>query len=222
MISIFLADDHDIVRQGLISLLSSQGDMHIVGETHSGQQVLGLLQQLKPDILVLDLSMPDLSGLELIRQVGESFPQIKIIVYSMYSETPYVMQAFQDGACGYVTKDVAPTELVRTIRAAIAGQQTIAGAIIDQAILEKVQRGEMEERTFDLTPRQREVTIHWALGRSSTETAQAMQIQPRTVEKHRENIRKRLGVRTRSAVQQYAIRQGLVVIAPEDGLPRPS
>ena len=222
MISIFLADDHDIVRQGLISLLNSQGDMHVVGDTRYGQQVLGLLQQFKPDVLVLDLSMPDLSGLELIRQVGESFPQIKIIVYSMYAETPYVMQAFQDGANGYVTKDVAPTELVRTIRAAIAGQQTIAGAIIDQAILEEVQRGEMEERTFSLTPRQREVTIHWALGRSSTETAQAMQVQPRTVEKHRENIRKRLGVRTRSAVLQYAIRQGLVVIAAEDGIPRPS
>ena len=222
MISIFLADDHDIVRQGLISLLNSQGDMHVVGDTRYGQQVLGLLQQFKPDVLVLDLSMPDLSGLELIRQVGESFPQIKIIVYSMYAETPYVMQAFQDGANGYVTKDVAPTELVRTIRAAIAGQQTIAGAIIDQAILEEVQRGEMEERTFSLTPRQREVTIYWALGRSSTETAQAMQVQPRTVEKHRENIRKRLGVRTRSAVLQYAIRQGLVVIAAEDGIPRPS
>ena len=223
MIRIILADDHDIVRQGLISLLDSPADMLVVGETSYGQQVLGLLQKLKPDVVVLDLKMPDLSGLELIRQVRKSFPQIKIIVYSMYSQAPYVMQAFQNGACGYVTKDVAPTELVRAIRAAIAGQQTIAGGNFDQeAILEEIRCREVPQSTVKLTPRQREATIHWALGHSTIETAQAMQVQPRTIEKHRENIRKRLGARTQAEMLQYAVKQGLVIIAPEDGLPRPN
>jgi DNA-binding NarL/FixJ family response regulator len=220
MIRIFLADDHDIVRQGLISLLDSQTDMHIVGETRYGQQVLGLLQQLRPDVLVLDLKMPDLSGLELIRQVRESFPQIKIIIYSMYSEAPYVVRALQAGACSYVTKDVAPAELVQAIRAAITGQQTIAGGDFDpEAILEEILCGEVSPPPITLTPRQREAAIHWALGHSTLETAQAMQVQPRTVEKHRENIRKRLGVRTQVEVLRYAMREGLVIIASENGLP---
>ena len=223
MIKVFLADDHDIVRQGLISLLDSQVNMHVVGETRYGQQVLGLLQQLKPDVVVLDLKMPDLPGLELIRQVQESFPQIKVIVYSMYSEAPYVVRAFQSGACGYVTKDVAPTELVRTIHAAIAGQQTIAGRDFDQeAILEEIRRNEVPQSTIALTPRQREVTIHWALGHSTIDTAQAMQVQPRTVEKHKENVRKRLGVRTQAEVLQYAMKQGLVIITLESETPQPN
>ena len=223
MIKVFLADDHDIVRQGLISLLDSPADMRVVGETRYGQQVLGLLQQLKPDVLVLDLKMPDLPGLELIRQVRESFPQIKIIVYSMYSATPYVVRALQDGACGYVTKDVVPTELVRAIRAAIAGQQTIVGGEFDtESILEEIRCHEVPKPIIALTPRQREAAIHWALGHSTNKTAQAMQVGPRTVEKHREHIRKRLVIKTQAEVLQYAVRDGLVVIDPEDGLPRPN
>lgn len=223
MIRILLADDHDIVRQGLLSLLNSQADMYVVGETRYGRQVMGLAQKLGPDIVVLDLSMPDLPGLELIRQVRETLPLIKIIVYSMHSESPRMVRSLLAGASGYVTKDVAPTELVRAIRSAIAGKQTIAGGNIDQeVIVDELRRGEAETGTGHLTPRQREVTIHWALGHSAAETAQAMQVQPRTVEKHRENIRKRLSVRTRSTVLQYALKQGLVMISPEDGLPRPN
>ncbi len=223
MIKVFLADDHDIVRQGLILLLNSEVDMYVVGETRYGQEVMGLARKLRPDILVLDLSMPDLPGLELIRQVRETLPLTKIIVYSMHSESPYVVRALQAGASGYVTKDVTPTELVRAIRAAIAGEQIIAGGNIEQEIIiEELRRGKAQTGTSQLTPRQREVTIHWALGHSAIDTAQAIQVQPRTVEKHRENIRNRLGVRTRSTVLQYALKQGLVVISPEDGLPRPN
>jgi DNA-binding NarL/FixJ family response regulator len=220
VIKIFLADDHDIVRRGLISLLDAQADMHIVGETRYGQRVLGLLQQLRPDVLVLDLKMPDMPGLELIRQVRETFPLVKIIIYSMYSETPYVVRALQFGACGYVTKDVPPTELVRAIRTVIAGQRTIAGRDLDQeAIFEEVRCHETPQTTIKLTPRQREAAIHWALGHSTIETAQAMHVQPRTVEKHKENIKKRLGIRTQAEVLQYAISQGLVILSSEDGLP---
>jgi len=223
MIRIFLADDHDIVRQGLISLLDSPADMLVVGETRYGQQVLGLLQQLKPDVLVLDLKMPDLPGLELIRQARESFPQIKIIVYSMYSQAPYVVRAFQAGACSYVTKDVVPTELVRAIRAAIDGQQTVVGCEFDQeTILEEIRYREVPQPAIKLTPRQRETAIHWVLGKSTKKIAEAMQIGPRTVEKHKEDIKKRLGIKTQAQVLQYAVRDGLVVIDPEDGLPRPN
>lgn len=223
MIRILLADDHDIVRQGLLSLLNSQADMYVVGETRYGQQVMGLAQKLDPDVVVLDLSMPDLPGLELIRQVRETLPLMKIIVYSMHSESPYMVRSLLAGASGYITKDVAPTELVRAIRSAIAGGYSIAGGNIDQeTIVEELRRDATEAEPDQLTPRQREVTIHWALGHSTIDTAQAMQVQPRTVEKHRENIRKRLGVRTRSTVLQYALKQGLVVISPEDGLPRPN
>jgi len=221
MIRILLADDHDIVRQGLLSLLNSQADMYVVGETRYGQQVMGLAQKLDPDVVVLDLSMPDLPGLELIRQVRETLPLMKIIVYSMHSESPRIVRSLLTGASGYVTKDVPPTELVRAIRSAIAGQYSISGANIDQeTIVEELRRDAADSGSDHLTPRQREVTIHWALGHSTIDTAQAMRVQPRTVEKHRENIRKRLGVRTRSTVLQYALKQGLVVISPEDGLPR--
>lgn len=222
MIRVFLADDHDIVRQGLISLLDAQADMHVVGETRYGQHVVGLLQQLRPDVLVLDLKMPDLPGLEIIRQVRAASPRIKIVIYTMYSEAPYVVQAFLDGACGYVTKDVAPSELVQALRAAIAGQQTIAGANLDQeTVFEEIRRCESSQAVPKLTPRQREAAIHWALGHSTIESAQAMHVQPRTVEKHKEHIRKRLGVRTQIEVLRYAIGQGLVVLSSENDLSRP-
>ncbi|HEY54606.1 MAG TPA: response regulator transcription factor [Caldilineae bacterium] len=220
MIRIFLADDHDIVRHGLISLFDAQADMHVVGETRYGQQVLRRLRQLKPDVLVLDLKMPDLPGLELIRQVREIFSPIKIIVYSMYSETPYVARALRAGACGYVTKDVSPSELVRAVRTAIDGQQTIVGGDLDQeSILEDIRCTEAPQSPATLTPRQRETAIYWALGHTTIEIAQAMHVQPRTVEKHKEHIRKRLGLRTQVEVLQYAMREGLVIIVPENGLP---
>ncbi|MCP4165197.1 MAG: response regulator transcription factor [Chloroflexi bacterium] len=223
MIKIALADDHDIVWRGLSSLFDAEPNMVVVGEAREGQSVPLLIQNAKPDVLIIDLNLPDLPGLEIIRRVRSHTPYVKIVVYSMYSELPYITGAFKGGATAYVSKDVAPKFLVNAVRASIENKRTVFTAEIEADVVWQTlnQMAGIESPT-DLTSRQREVLVHWAQGDSTKETAVALGIQPRTVEKHRENIRKRLHLRNQADASLYAIRQGLVVVETEPGTNPPT
>jgi DNA-binding NarL/FixJ family response regulator len=212
MVTVLLADDHHVVRRGIRALLEAEADIKVTGEAGTGVEAVQLVQQLKPDVLVVDLMLADMSGLLVIRQTRKKSPKTGAVVLSMYGNDCYVVEALQAGAKSYVLKDCPPEELLRAVREVAAGHRYLAPPLSDRAIEAYLVRS--EESKLDpydmLTSREREVLILAAQGMTGSQTAERLCISPRTVESHRSRLMQKLGLRNRAELIHYAVRQGLV------------
>ncbi len=213
MISVVLADDHQVVRQGFRSLLEDENDISVLGEAGNGSEALKLVRELKPDVLVLDLVMGTVSGIEVTREVCSRYPSTGVLILSMHSNEAYVIEALRAGARAYVLKDASAAELVTAIRKVVAGQRYLSSALSERAIEAYTTR--IEQTSLDpydtLTSRERQILHLVAEGRTSTEIAERMQISARTVETHRTNMMRKLNVRSKVELVRYALQRGIVL-----------
>lgn len=213
-VKVFLADDHPIVLQGLRRLLESKAEFQVVGETGDGLEVYNLVDRYRPDVLIVDLMMPGLNGLEVTRQVCKRFEGLRVIILSMHKEDDYVIQALRNGAKGYVIKDTGPSELVVAIHQVMKGETYLSPAI-DERIRVQLDNhpGEPLEDPYEqLTSREREVLQLVAEGYTGKEIGDRLTISPRTVEQHRANIMRKLGLANQREIVRYALRKGILAI----------
>jgi DNA-binding NarL/FixJ family response regulator len=214
MIRVLLADDHTIVRQGVRLCLEAMGDIEVVAEAEDGQMAVQMAGQLRPDVAVIDLTMPRLSGVEAIRQIKRDVPQTEVVVLSVHDSEAYVVQALRAGAAGYVLKRNAATELAAAIRAARAGQAylhpTVARRVIDDYLSRIRSAEDVAEPHERLTPREREVLQLAAEGHTTRAIAGLLCLSTKTVEHHRANVMTKLGLHGQTELVKYAIRAGLV------------
>jgi DNA-binding NarL/FixJ family response regulator len=211
-LTLMLADDHQIVRQGLKVLLKTEPDLQLVGEASDGLEAVRLAERLQPQVLVLDLMMPGLNGLEVARQVARRSPRTCIVILSMHSDEAYVVEALRAGAHAYVLKESGAEELVRAIRAVAAGERYFSPPLSEPALgayLQKVESTPVD-RYETLTSREREVLQLTVEGHSSTEIARRLFISSRTVESHRANLMRKLAVRNQKELIRYAMQRGIL------------
>jgi two-component system response regulator NreC len=211
-ISIILADDHPVVRRGMQALLESEPGFLIVGVAADGLETVRLTERVKPDVLVLDLMMPGLSGLEALRILRERCPRTRIVILSMYSSSAFVAQALQSGATGYVLKGCTEENLVRSVKEAAVGRRFLSPPVTEIAINAYIEHSKTAQ--FDphdtLTPRQREVLQLAAEGKTNAEIAAHLKISPRTVENHRSTLMQRLGLQNQTELIRHAMRHGMI------------
>jgi two-component system, NarL family, nitrate/nitrite response regulator NarL len=212
-IRVLIADDHAVVREGIRHVLSSDIGFEVIGEAANGAEAVVLAESLRPDVVVLDLSMPELSGLEAAAQIRERVPDACILVLSIHDHEEYVLQSVRAGAQGYLRKDSSPAELRGAIRALYDGgsffsapvARTLSSALRNERV-ETEQRG----RIADLTAREREVLVQIARGGTNKEIASRFGISVRTVESHREALMRKLGLRGVASLTKFAIDAGLL------------
>ena len=214
--TILLADDHQIVREGFKMLLAAEADFRIVGETGDGLEAARLTEQLQPEVVVTDLMMPSLRGLELVRLLKQRAPETKIIILSMHSNEPFVLDALRNGASAYVLKDSSAADLVRAVREVIAGRRYLSPPLSQPAIEAYLQKSAKKSTPTDpidlLTSRELEVLKLAAEGYTSGEIAGRLYISPRTVEIHRGNVLHKLGLRSQSELIHFAYRKGILKV----------
>jgi len=212
VITIVLADDHQIVRQGIRALLEKQPDFKVVGEAEDGLQAVHLVQSLKPHMLVLDLMMPGINGMEVTRQLKDISPQTRIIILSMYGNEAYVLEALRSGAAGYVLKGSSSDDLLHAAHEVMAGRRYLSPPLSDEALEAYIQttKSTAIDLYDTLTTREREVLHMAAEGLSSAEIADRLSISPRTVEIHRANMMRKLGLRNQTELVRYALQRGIL------------
>lgn len=208
---VVLADDHSLVRAGIRALLASISDVEIVGEASNGAQVLDLLKTSPPDILLTDIAMEGMSGLEAAARVAKEFPDVRVIILSMYANEEYVCQAIQAGAAGYLLKDAEPDELERALRVVAAGGTYLTPAVSKHVIADYMRRVSGDKAPPEpLTPRQREILRLIAEGKATKEIAAILGISTKTVETHRAQLMERLDIHEVAGLVRYALRAGIV------------
>lgn len=210
--TIVLAEDHVVVRQGIRLLLEQEQDFKLVGEASDGLEAVELVEKHKPRVLILDLMIPRLHGLEVAKQVHHSHPETKIVILSMHADEPYVMEALRNGASGYVLKDASVDELVAAIRQVLSGRRYLSPVLAERAITGYVVHpGETAVDIYDsLTNRERLVLQLAAEGFSNPEIAKKLFISPRTAETHRANLMRKLGLSSQTDLVRFAIRKGII------------
>jgi DNA-binding NarL/FixJ family response regulator len=209
-IRILLADDHQIVRDGLRALLEKEQRLEVVGEAKEGRTAVRLAAMLKPSVVLIDVSMPDLNGIEATRQIMAALPTVKVIALSMHSDKRYVGEMLKAGAVGYLLKDLAFEEVTRAINAVLDGQVYLSRGVVG-VVVEDYVRHLTEAGTGDtvLTPREREILQLVAEGQSTKEMAAALHVSIKTVETHRRQIMEKLDIHSVAELTKYAVRHGL-------------
>jgi two-component system, NarL family, response regulator NreC len=212
MITVVLADDHPVVRQGLRAILSLQPDYQVVGEAGNGIEALSLVEHLRPDVLVVDLMMPGLGGLEVVRQVAQRHPATRSVVLSMHSNEAYVLEALSNGAIGYVLKDSSTSDLLQAVTSASKGERFLSAPLNQKAIeayARMAESGSLDP--YDtLSAREREVFQLMSDGCSSSQIAERLVISKRTADTHREHILNKLDLHGQTQVVRYALRRGII------------
>jgi two-component system, NarL family, response regulator NreC len=213
-VTILLADDHPFVRRGVRNLLEAEADFSVVGEAEDGLQAVQMAEKLRPDILIVDILMPNLNGLEVLKQVSHRSPNTRKIVLSMHSADPYVVEAFRSGASGYILKDGAPDELIYAIRHVLLDYKYLSPKLPDRLIAALTESpGNAEQDKYEtLTNREREIFQMTAEGRTSQEIGDKLMISPRTVEVHRSNLTSKLGIKNQVDLIRIAIKRGILPI----------
>jgi DNA-binding NarL/FixJ family response regulator len=219
-IRILLAEDHTLVRAGIRALLQECGSVKVVGETGQGDEVLRLVKKERPDIVLMDVAMPGLNGIEATARIKKECPDTKVIILSMYANEEYVLQALRDGASGYLLKDAGPAELELAIKSVVRGDTYLSPPISRQVITDyiarfqkKTDRNDPNRGAFDiLTSRQREILQLIAEGCTTKDISQKLNLSINTVETHRSQLMERLGIHDLAGLVRYAIREGIVKI----------
>ena len=212
-IRVLIADDHAIVREGLRQLLNGQTDMVVAGEAEDGRQALEKVKSLHPDVILLDIAMPHLSGLEVISLIREAAPETQVVVLSMHSKETYVQQVLSSGALGYVLKASPSTDILEAIRMAHRDEYFLSSRLKAEVIGKylKTKRSTPALRGYDLlTEREQQVFRLVAQGHSTSQIADILCVSPKTVEKHRTSLMNKLGVHDRLELLKYAIKIGIV------------
>jgi DNA-binding NarL/FixJ family response regulator len=215
-IRILLADDHTIVRQGLSQAIQQEDDMEVVGQAENGLGTVELAKELSPDIVIMDISMPDLNGIEAARQIRQEAPGVKIIALSMHSAKRFVTEMFKVGALGYLLKDCDYDELARAVRTVAAGQTYLSPSISDVVVEDMVHNPKQSRSTAFtvLTPREREVLQLMAEGNTTKQIGLRLHISPKTVEAHRLRVMNKLDIDNVAQLTKYAIQEGLTSAEP--------
>jgi two-component system, NarL family, response regulator NreC len=213
MIRILIADDHGIVRTGLKLLLERVADMEVVAEANDGREAVRLADEVHPDVVLMDIGMPLLNGLDAAAQIKRQDERIGVIMLSMHTDESYIMRALDSGARGYLLKDNADEDVERAIRSVALGRpffsQTIAQALLEDYV--RVMRARRVQDSYEmLTEREREVLQLLAEGKSNKETATVLNLSPYTVETHRNNLMQKLGLHNTAEIVLYAVRKGII------------
>ena len=209
-IRLLMADDHTLVRAGMRTLLQTLPDVEVVAEASDGREALKLIEQHRPDVVLMDISMPQLNGLEATARVAKEFPQTRVIILSMHASEEYVLQALKAGAVGYLLKESDIAELELAIKSVARGESYLSPAVSKHVISDYVRRTGSETTSLELlTPRQREVLQLIAEGRSTKEIARILNVSVKTVETHRMQLMERLDIHDVAGLVRYALRVGL-------------
>jgi two-component system response regulator NreC len=212
-IRILLADDHAVLRTGLRLLLTSQNEYEVVGEASSGTETLALAAELQPDLILLDLSMPALGGLDALPTLRQLLPAAKILILTMHDDPQYLRQALKHGASGYILKKAADTELLSAIKAVLRGEVYVHPSmtrVLLEDMLPASQSAKSEDAWASLSEREQEVLKMVALGHTSGEIAEQLNLSAKTVETYRARGMEKLGLRTRAALVKFALQEGLI------------
>jgi two-component system response regulator NreC len=214
-IRLILVDDHEIVRIGLRMLLQAQPDIEIVAEASSGEEAIDLVQMHQPDVVLMDVTMPGMSGMEATRQLKASCPSVAVLALTIHEEEDYFFQMLQAGASGYVPKRVAADELIRAIHTVFQGEvflhSSLAGALVKDFLQQGGVKSDVE--LSKLTEREQEVLVLIARGFTNKQIGQQLDISPKTVARHRDNITKKLSLSSRAELTRYAIQKGLIKLS---------
>lgn len=210
---ILLADDHTILRAGLKMMLNAQPDMEVVGEAQDGRQSIFEAQRLHPDIILMDITMPDMNGLEATRQIKKLLPEAKVLMLTMHENDEYIFQALRAGASGYLLKEAADTDLITALHVVYSGQfylSPIAQSVMVGDYLQRVRSGEEKDSYSSLTEREREILKLVAEGYTNNQIAERLVISPKTVDTHRTHVMDKLNLHSRTELVKYAMRRGLL------------
>jgi two-component system response regulator NreC len=212
-IRLLLVDDHAVVRSGLRMLLMSEEDMEIVGEAGNAAEALEAARLLKPDVILMDIGLPDMSGIEATREIRKQQPEVAVVALTIHEDEEYFFKMLDAGARGYVPKRAAPEELITAIRAAAVNEVYIYPSLAKLLVRDYLSQDHSVEQSTaldDLTDREQEVLTFLAEGKSNDEIAEALVISPKTVARHRENIMHKLNLHSRAELVRYAIRKGII------------
>ena len=208
-IRIVLADDHKVLRQGLSRAFSAEEDMEVVGETDNGYDVIELARKVSPDVIIMDIAMPGMNGIEATRQIYKELPDIKIIALSMHSVKKMVHEMFKAGAKGYLLKDCEYDELIKAIRIVVGGKVYLSPAITEVVVDNMLNPSEAKNAFDVLSDRERQVLQLLAEGKTTKQIARALFVSPKTIEGHRTKIMHKLDIDSVANLTKYAIREGL-------------
>jgi two-component system response regulator NreC len=212
-IRLLLVDDHAVVRSGLRMLLENEPDVEIVGEAGTAREALDSLDRLRPDVILMDIGLPDLSGIDAAREVKSRRPETAVVALTIHEDEEYFFKMLDAGASGYVPKRAAPEELLTAIRAAASGEVYLYPSLAKLLVKDYLSQepASHKENALDgLTQREGEVLGHLADGASNAEIAETLGISPKTVARHRENIMRKLNLHSRTELVKYAIRKGII------------
>ncbi len=215
-LSVLLAEDHPVVREGLRAMLEAEGDFQVVGQTGNSSEVGGMVEELHPDVLVLDLIMPGIGGLNALRELARRRLKTRVVVLSMYANEAYVLEALQNGAGAYVLKQSEAAELVRGIREVAKGRRYLSPPLSQRAVeaYAKRAKGTIAAKEAELTAREKEVLMLVGQGFTSAQIGERLFISVRTVESHRSNLTKKLGLHSQAEMVRTALRRELTPLDP--------
>jgi len=212
---VLVVDDHTIVRDGICALLALAGDMEVVGEATNGNEALRLVKEQTPDVVLMDIAMPIMGGLEATRRISKEFPSSKVLVLTQYDDKEYVFPVIEAGASGFISKAAASSELVSGIRSVYRGDAFLSPPVAKLMVdnYQKTAGERINKDTYnELTEREREILKLVAEGRSTAEIAKMLVITPKTVEGHKTNLMAKLGIHNRVELVKYALRKGVINI----------
>lgn len=208
-IRLVVADDHQLLRDGLVGLLSGEADFAVVGVAANGREALEAVAELRPDVALLDVTMPDMNGVEAARRISRDYPEVRVLALSMHTENRFVTEMFQAGAAGYVLKMCDFTELAEAVRTVAAGGNHVSSQIAGAVIKNLAGRLPSAASPDGLSDREREVLQLLADGKSSKESAAILHVSVKTIDTHRRQIMQKLGIDSVAELTKHAIRQGL-------------
>lgn len=212
IVRVALIDDHPIVRQGLRNLLQTEPSFDVIAEADDGIAGLELVQRVKPDVLIVDLMMPGLNGLDLIKQALKHLPRLRIVVLSMQSADSYVVEALNSGAAGYVLKETGPSEIIQAIKTVVVGGRYLSPKLAQRVLDSSTGQKRIADPYDSLTPREREILHLIIEGNTSPQIASRLVLSPRTVELHRSRIMKKLELHNQTDIFRYALERGILPI----------
>jgi two-component system response regulator NreC len=214
-IRVLVTDDHAIVRDGICALLALTGDIEAVGEAINGREALEMVRKVAPDVVLMDIAMPLMDGLEATRRIHKEFPQTKVIVLTQYEDREYVLPVIEAGASGFISKTAASSELTSAIRSVYRGDSFLSPSVarlLVEDYREMAKAGKSRDMSEQLTGREREILKLLAEGHSTHEIAQLLVISPKTVERHKTNLMAKLDIHNRLDLFKYALRKGIITV----------